>query len=165
MPAFSISEDGQRLLESALVEPRQTFDGRFLQRTIYDKAGALLRSLIKNHPLSDGNKRLGLISTEVFLLINGYLLNATQEERVNFAIEVAKSEPDISVRSVSRWIRTHSISHTSFLEMAEAGLVGQRQAELINGLQQISNELISELEAEMIELKKQISELDTDMQD
>lgn len=153
MPAFSISKDGQRLLESALAEPRQTYGGRFLQRTIYDKAGALLRSLIKNHPLNDGNKRLGLISTEVFLLINGYLLNATQEERVNFAIEVAKSEPDISVHSVSRWIRAHSISRTSFLEMAEAGLVGQRQAELINGLQQILSELMDELDEQMTEIE------------
>lgn len=57
MPAFELlggEGHGGALLDSALGEPRQTFGGRFLYRTIYDKAGALFRSLVKNHPLKMG---------------------------------------------------------------------------------------------------------------
>jgi death-on-curing protein len=42
-------------LESALAQPRMTFDGSDLYPSIADKAGALGYSLIQNHPFVDGN--------------------------------------------------------------------------------------------------------------
>jgi len=56
LPAFALfggEREGGALLDSALALPRQTFSARPLYRTIYDKAGVLLRSLIKNHSLVD----------------------------------------------------------------------------------------------------------------
>lgn len=50
-----LSEDG---LLSAINEPRQTFDGKDLYPDVFTKAGALMRSLILNHPFYDGNKRV-----------------------------------------------------------------------------------------------------------
>jgi death-on-curing protein len=38
---------------------------------LWAKAAALLHSIVKNHPLVDGNKRLGWLSTAVFLELNG----------------------------------------------------------------------------------------------
>jgi len=70
----------------------------------------LLRSLIKNHPLVDGNKRLALATTFVFLLMNRRVLLASNRRMVDFALEVAKSEPDISWRRIARWIRQQSAS-------------------------------------------------------
>ena len=46
-------------LESALNQPRMTFDGESLYPTIVEKASALGFSIIKNHPFVDGNKRTG----------------------------------------------------------------------------------------------------------
>jgi hypothetical protein len=65
--------------------------------------------LIKNHPLVDGNKRLGVAATALFLFMNGYLLLASSQEMVDHALEVARSEPDMDWQDISRWIRSHAI--------------------------------------------------------
>lgn len=112
LPAFVLyggEREGGALLESALALPRQTFGGRPLYRTVYDKAAVLLRSLIKNHPLLDGNKRLALATVAVFLLMNGHLFIAPTKEMVEFAVNVARSEPDMDWRAISPWIRSRTI--------------------------------------------------------
>jgi death-on-curing protein len=103
---------GAALLDSALALPRQTFGGRPLYPRVHDKAGVLLRSLIKNHPLVDGNKRLAMGTAAVFLLMNGHVLLPSSEEMVRFAMEVAESEPDTDWREVARWVREHTIPAT-----------------------------------------------------
>jgi len=84
MPAFQYlgGDYGKGLLESALFQPAQTFDGRFLYRTIFDKAAVLLCSVIKNHSLVDGNKRTALTTMGVFLALNGYFFEAPTDEAV-----------------------------------------------------------------------------------
>lgn len=49
-------------------------EGHFDQvpETIHEKAFQLLRLLVSNHPLVDGNKRTALASTTVFYALNGY---------------------------------------------------------------------------------------------
>ncbi len=103
-PKFQLREGGT-LLESALGIVRQPY-----YRTAYDKAGALLRSLIKNHPLVDGNKRVGLAATFVFLLLNDRVLVASNEEMVRFALEIAQSEPAMPWQKVASWIRGRTVS-------------------------------------------------------
>ena len=53
-------------LESALAQPRMTFNGEELYPTIVEKASALGFSLIQNHPFVDGNKRAGHAAFETF---------------------------------------------------------------------------------------------------
>jgi death on curing protein len=48
--------------------------------TLTGKAAALMHSLAGNHALVDGNKRLALLATVVFLRVNGYVLNLTDDE-------------------------------------------------------------------------------------
>ena len=48
-----------KALESAVAQPRATFDGKELYPTIIEKAAALGFSLIMNHAFVDGNKRIG----------------------------------------------------------------------------------------------------------
>lgn len=51
-------------LESAVVQPRMTFNSEELYPTIAEKASALGFSLIQNHPFVDGNKRAGHASAD-----------------------------------------------------------------------------------------------------
>jgi death-on-curing protein len=76
-------------LESALAQPRMTFDAKDLYPTIVEKAAALGFSLIRNHPFVDGNKRTGHAAMEVFLLLNGYEINASVDEQERIILQLA----------------------------------------------------------------------------
>jgi len=67
-------------LEASLAAPRQTMFGEELYPDIFSKAAILFYSLIKNHPFVDGNKRTAFLSLMRFLNLNGYTLNATNDE-------------------------------------------------------------------------------------
>jgi death-on-curing protein len=142
MPVFIYlgSESGVGQLESALGQPSQSLLGRFLYRTVYDKAAALFRSLIKNHPLVDGNKRLALTSLYVFLLLNGYLFHSSTNESVQFSRRIAGPE-DVDLREVSLWIRRHSLNIDSALSHPERLSPKDRQliARTVPTLQRIRN--------------------------
>ena len=54
------------------------------------KAAALLQSIVKNHALVDGNKRLGWLATAVFLEINGVAMSAaSNQDAYEYVIDVA----------------------------------------------------------------------------
>jgi death-on-curing protein len=57
--------------------------------TLQGKAAALMHSIVCNHALIDGNKRLGLLATVVFLRINGYVLDLDDEEAFELTLAVA----------------------------------------------------------------------------
>ncbi|HKX68616.1 MAG TPA: Fic family protein, partial [Intrasporangium sp.] len=59
------------LLAAAAARPRVTVFGDDAYPAFEDKAAALLHSLVRNHALVDGNKRLAWSATRVFCLLNG----------------------------------------------------------------------------------------------
>jgi len=59
------------LLGAAAARPRASAFGADAYPDIWTKAAALLQSIVKNHPLVDGNKRLGWLACAVFLDLNG----------------------------------------------------------------------------------------------
>ena len=61
---------------------------------MFDKTAVLFRSVVKNHPLVDGNKRLGLTCAFIFLLVNGYLFWMPRAEAVAFAVDVVEGSLD-----------------------------------------------------------------------
>ncbi|WP_066911966.1 type II toxin-antitoxin system death-on-curing family toxin [Millisia brevis] len=63
------------LLDAALARPRSTVFGMDAYETLYDKAAALLHSLVRNHALVDGNKRTAWAAGWLFLGYNGIRLN------------------------------------------------------------------------------------------
>ncbi len=79
-------------LESALAQPRLTFGGQELYPSIVEKAAALGFSLIKNHPFLDGNKRIGHAALEVFLVLNGYEIDAAVDEQERVILKVAAGQ-------------------------------------------------------------------------
>lgn len=59
------------LLESALVQPQQTFDGVELYPSLAEKAARYAFGIVNNHPFADGNKRTGAAVLAAFLRANG----------------------------------------------------------------------------------------------
>src|SRR5215203_1825227 len=82
------------LLESALAQPKATFDGVDLHPTLVDKAAALGFALVANHPFVDGNKRVGHAAMEVFLVLNGGEIDASVDEQERVMLDVAAGRVD-----------------------------------------------------------------------
>jgi death-on-curing protein len=82
------------LLDSACHRPRSGLLGQEAYPTLVGKASALLHSLACNHALVDGNKRLALLGTVVFLRINGYYLDLTDDEAFDLILSVAAGQFD-----------------------------------------------------------------------
>ncbi len=94
-------------LESALAQPKMTFSGEYLYPTIGEKASALGFSLIQNHPFIDGNKRIGHAAMEIFLLLNGYQINANTDEQFDVVMKTAASE--MKREDFTEWLRKHIV--------------------------------------------------------
>ncbi|NOQ68042.1 type II toxin-antitoxin system death-on-curing family toxin [Patescibacteria group bacterium] len=69
--------------ESIIKNLYQTFDRKELYKTIEEKAAHLLYLTIKDHPFSDGNKRIGSFLFVYFLDKNNYLYRKTGEKKIN----------------------------------------------------------------------------------
>ena len=96
------------LLESALARPRSTVLGHDAYPSLHLKAAALLHSLLKNHCLADGNERLGWLATVVFCHINGWHVEAPDDEAYDFVIGIADGTlADLSTiaSTLERWSR------------------------------------------------------------
>jgi death on curing protein len=93
-------------VESAVAQPRMTFDQTELYPTITDKAAALGFSLIENHPFVDGNKRVAHAALEMFLLLNGCEINASVDEQEWVILRVAAGQ--MRRPEFAEWLRTHS---------------------------------------------------------
>ncbi|KQV06818.1 type II toxin-antitoxin system death-on-curing family toxin [Leifsonia sp. Root112D2] len=96
----------RNLLLSALAAPLPVF-GEEVYLSLYNKAAALLTAINRDHPLSDGNKRLSWIVTKGFLALNGHDLSA---DSVSDGDEFVRSVADHQVEfiEVANWIETHS---------------------------------------------------------
>jgi death-on-curing protein len=82
------------LLDSACHRPQASILGQEAYPTLAGKAAALMHSLACSHSLVDGNKRLALLATVVFLRINGYILDLTDDEAFALTMSVAAGELD-----------------------------------------------------------------------
>ena len=80
------------LLSSAIYMPESSFGGQYLHKTIPAMAAAYAFHICQNHPFIDGNKRVALASSLVFLDINGYELKCKDETLYNKIMDVAKGE-------------------------------------------------------------------------
>jgi death-on-curing protein len=95
------------LLESALARPFHTFDKRDLYPGPIEKASALIESILVNHPFIDGNKRIGYVLVRLLLIEYGLDISATEEEKYNFVIAVAKG--DYHYKQIVEWLNGRTI--------------------------------------------------------
>ncbi|KTD57883.1 RhuM family protein [Legionella shakespearei] len=92
----------------------QSFGGEYLYPSIEEQAAHLLYFIIKNHPFSDGNKRIGAFIFIWFLQLNQYHLKRNGDVKINdnalvaIALLVAQSDPsqkDIMIQLIINLIR------------------------------------------------------------
>ncbi|MGI8535756.1 MAG: type II toxin-antitoxin system death-on-curing family toxin [Mycobacteriales bacterium] len=83
------------LLASAAARPQAGFGDYEAYPTLVEKAAALLHSLVGNHALIDGNKRLAWTATVVFCDLNGTWLDAPEDDAYDLVIAVAEGRLDV----------------------------------------------------------------------
>ena len=99
-----LRDDG--LLDSAMARPKQLHHYE-RSSTIFQLAAAYGFGLSKNHPFVDGNKRVALTATAVFLEINGWRLQAAEAEAVVAFTGLAAGELDEG--RLASWLEQHSV--------------------------------------------------------
>lgn len=85
--------------------PQQYVFGREQYPTIELKAANLVRNLVKKHVFYNGNKRTALMTMIVFLKVNGYQFNATNNEAVEYMVRIATE--DLQEADVEQWIKAY----------------------------------------------------------
>lgn len=104
-PGGTVGILSMEALESAVAQPRATFDGNELYPSIIEKAAALGYSLVMNHPFVDGNKRIGHAAMEVFLVLNGFEIVADIDEQENVILRLAAG--NLERDEFAGWLREH----------------------------------------------------------
>jgi len=94
---FGTERDGS--FQGILKTIYQTFGGKELYSSLEEKAAHLLYFIIKDHPFSDGNKRVASFLFISFLKLNGILTRPSGEKKINdntlvaLALLIAESDP------------------------------------------------------------------------
>jgi death-on-curing protein len=84
------------LLESASARPRTTVVGADAYPDLATKVAAMLESIVRNHALVDGNKRLGWLALVLVLALNGVRLDVDDDEAFDLVIGVAEGRHDVA---------------------------------------------------------------------
>lgn len=93
-------------LQAAAARPLATFEGEDLYPGLFAKAAALMESIVKNHPVVDGNKRTAITAAGVFLRRNGYLIDSSQDDLYCFTMAMATG--DAKLKEAEEWLRLHT---------------------------------------------------------
>lgn len=93
------------LLGAAASRPQTTAFGEDAYPDLWTKAAALLQSIIKNHPLVDGSKRLGWLATAVFLHLNDVPVERAGNDDV-YKLIMAVAGGDADIEAIARALRT-----------------------------------------------------------
>lgn len=83
------------LLESALMRPRASVFGEDAYPSLSRKVAALFSSVIRNHPMVDGNKRSAFILALIFLNMNDFDLSVSEDEAFDFIVKQAAEQEDL----------------------------------------------------------------------
>lgn len=95
----------ETLLQSALARPRQHY--AYAEAVdIIALAAIYATGVIRNHPFIDGNKRTGFVIGVLFLEINGYRFNATEEDATQAVLELAAGALDET--GFAAWLKANT---------------------------------------------------------
>jgi death-on-curing protein len=91
------------LLDSALQRPLSKCD--YGNPDLAELAAAYAFGIARNHPFIDGNKRTALVASRTFLLLNGFGIVATNEEKLTTFLGLAAGE--LTEEYLAAWFRKH----------------------------------------------------------
>ena len=89
---FQVRDGG--LLAAAVARPRASVGGTEAYPGVHEKAAALVHSLVSNHALVDGNKRLGLAGLLAFYGMNGRRVTMSNDQAYDLIMDIAAGELD-----------------------------------------------------------------------
>ncbi|MFK0383297.1 type II toxin-antitoxin system death-on-curing family toxin [Agrobacterium sp. NPDC090273] len=92
-------------LEAALARPLHK--AAYGESDIVKLGAGYLYGLARNHPFSDGNKRIAFLAAYTFLFINGYEIVAEQADIVAFVLDIAAGK--IDEEGATRFLRDHTL--------------------------------------------------------
>lgn len=95
-------------LQSALERPFSTFGGEDLYTNAFQKAAAILESILKNHPFIDGNKRTGFFTCGSILMSYNWRIVTNNTEAYDFVVKVASTHMEFD--EIVTWLQDHSES-------------------------------------------------------
>ena len=98
-----LRDDG--LLESALQRPVDKF--AYGDPDLFDLAAAYAYGIARNHPFVDGNKRTAFVAARTFLLINGYQIAASKEDRLSTFLGLAAGI--VTEEQLASWFRENAV--------------------------------------------------------
>ncbi len=94
------------LLAAAAARPQVTVFGDDAYPTFEEKAASLLHSLVRNHALVDGNKRLAWSAARVFYILNGRDLTYTVDDAEDLMVNAAAGQWDVP--QIAAWMAARS---------------------------------------------------------
>lgn len=92
------------LLESALFRPRTGY-----YDDLIEMAAALFESLLMNHAFVDGNKRVAFFATDVFLRLNGYMIEVDANRAHHRLITMLEDGTATKV-NIDKFLRRHVVA-------------------------------------------------------
>ena len=90
-------------LASAIARPENL--AHYGEPDVSDLAAAYAFGLARNHPFIDGNKRTAFVAVELFLVLNGHELMASDADCVITMLGLAAG--DMSEAAYAEWLRSH----------------------------------------------------------
>jgi death-on-curing protein len=93
------------LIDSAAHRPMASAFGQEAYPDLHVKAAALLHSILRNHPLVDGNKRLAWVACRTFLILNGADFVPDADKVTSFVLAAASGEED-DLEKIASVLRT-----------------------------------------------------------
>jgi death-on-curing protein len=107
-PIPPLAQIHSREIENLVIIPQTKHFGEEQYPTIESKAAILFYKINKGHIFPNGNKRISLACLFVFLSINNYRLDITEDDATAKAIEIANSDPrdfDNVKQNLQSWIK------------------------------------------------------------
>lgn len=100
-----VTEAGFLRLETAAAAPRQSAFGEDIYPGLPEKAAALAHAIMRNHPFSDGNKRVAVAALDIMVTQNGATLTADNDALYAVAMTAANQ---MTREALIAWVRAHT---------------------------------------------------------
>jgi death-on-curing protein len=102
------------MLEAAEARPAASAFGQDAYPALAEKAAALLHSIARNHPFTDGNKRTATVAALMMLAVNGVEIAWDAAEALDMIVRVAENLVDVP--ALAAWLDARKLPGTPMPE-------------------------------------------------